>query len=154
MRDLLEGELHKYEIIKSNEVGDFDPLQLFLCVNGLFRIGDTMTNNEWFGTANLASFGGASFAVTVIVNTLRTLAKKKWSIITTQRVVFAICVLIAGFAVGLQSPKDFLSWLIMPLNACLLFCTALGLNEFGDKAKKSKIKGAIGESSFFESWIK
>lgn len=112
-----------------------------------------MANYEWFGPANLASFGGASLAVSVLVNTIRKLATKKWSILTTQRVVFVTCLLIAGIAVGLQSPKDLLSWFLMPLNACLLFCAALGMNELADKVTPRR-HGAIAESRFFESWIK
>jgi hypothetical protein len=111
-----------------------------------------MANQEWFSRASLVSIGGSSMAVTVTVNTIRSLVSKKWNIRTTQRFVFMICLLIAGVSNGLQSPYDLLSWFLMPLNACLLFCTALGMNKLGDKATLHK-HGAMGEPRFFESWI-
>lgn len=118
-------------------------------------IGGTMVNPDWFSPTSLTSFGGASLAVNVLVNTLRKLVTKKWSTATTRRVGFAICFLIAGCAVMLQSPMDLMSWfLLMPLNACLLFCTALGMNELCEKTTKRNIKGIVEESGFFESWIK
>ncbi len=112
-----------------------------------------MGNPVWFDSATLAGFGGASLAVTVLVNTARKLAGKRWSAVATRRVVFVICLLIACVVVLLESPGDLLSWCLMPLNACLLFCTALGMNVVGGKATASGKHGAIDEAKFFDSWI-
>lgn len=112
--------------------------------------GDTYFTIDTFGTV-----AGASFAIVVVTNTLRSVFR--W---TTPLVPFAVSILIglgiAGFLAGkLHSPAD---WIIGFLNSCLLFCTATGAHETALSAGQPSQGGGVGRQSaqpvkFWSSWL-
>jgi hypothetical protein len=44
-------------------------------------------------------------------------------------------------------------WVLAFVNACLLFCSALGLNEIVIKSGKAQTKEPVQEGRFFRSWL-
>jgi hypothetical protein len=83
-----------------------------------------MTNpNEFFTLQALATFGGITFAVTVITNTLRSLTNRDPKFVAFI-VSLALC-----FAIAWSTLKQPLDYLIAFLNGCLIYCTSMGLNN-------------------------
>jgi hypothetical protein len=80
-------------------------------------------SNEFFTLQALATFGGITFAVTVIVNTFRSLANRDPKFVAII-VALALCFAVAWS--GLRQPLDYL---IALLNGCLIYCTSMGLNS-------------------------
>lgn len=74
---------------------------------------------------SLFTFGGASAAVWLLMNTFRRLTK-----FTSPWWTFCFCLLIAyTSAFMLQQLGGLGDVVVALLNSCLLFCTALGINE-------------------------
>lgn len=109
-----------------------------------------MDVQDWFGPASLVSFGTASVAVTAVVNTIRALSNRMRAG-TVRRVAFGCCLAVTAVAMLLRSPTDPVAWLLMPLNACVLFCTTLGLNEVSRAGAAQRFAGT---RRFFDSWLK
>lgn len=109
-----------------------------------------MDSSEWFTRASLMSVGGASLAVTLVSNTLRTAAHIKKR--NMPMVVLLLSLAIVAGTAALQPPSGRMVWLLVPFNACLLFCTALGINGVGAVAT-SKGKGVAAGAGFFDSWL-
>jgi zinc transporter ZupT len=61
--------------------------------------------------------------------------------------------LIAYLNVIIMQAPQWYDWLLAFVNGCLLFCSALGLNEIAVSSKKPEEKGAIRPSGFFRSWM-
>ena len=83
--------------------------------------------NKFIDPQTLATLGGASFAVVVVSATARKLMR-----IDTPWLAFAVAILIAfggAYHAGSSPFKDLFQCLLTVLNACLIFFTALGLNE-------------------------
>ena len=79
--------------------------------------------NEFFTLQALATFGGITFAVTVIVNTFRSLTTRDPKLVAFL-VSLALC-----FAVAWSTLRQPLDYLIALLNGCLIYCTSMGLNN-------------------------
>jgi len=86
---------------------------------------------QYFTWQSLGTLGGASVGVVVVSNTLRVLLKRD-----SPWVGFIVSVLLtyvtAYYSSRLLSVLDFL---LSFLNACLLFCTAAGVNHLALEAK-------------------
>ena len=82
-------------------------------------------SSDFFTGDSLLTFGGASTATVVVGNTLRKLFKRDLVVIPFL-VALVLAIAAAGAGDRLSSITD---WIIALVNGCLLFCTALGLQE-------------------------
>jgi hypothetical protein len=80
--------------------------------------------NNFFTLASLGTLAGASGAVVVVANTYRTLTRTN-SVYPPFVVALAVALLGAHYSGKLGGIDEYA---IAILNACLLFCTALGMN--------------------------
>jgi hypothetical protein len=105
--------------------------------------------DQLFTPTNIASLGVATAAVNVVANALYKLAKwsPKWT-------AFVCSLAIAYLAVFMESAPQWYEWLLAFFNACLLFCSALGVNELGASAGSKPGQGFARGESFFTSWIR
>jgi hypothetical protein len=80
---------------------------------------------DYFSWAGLGTLAGAVAAVVVVTNTVRQLLK-----IDTPWVAFVVSILVVyGVALGSHALNSVAGYIISFLNACLLFCSALGANQ-------------------------
>jgi hypothetical protein len=105
--------------------------------------------NELFTSVNIASMGIATVAVNVVTNTLYKLvtAPKKWT-------AFLAALVIAIVAVSVSSNTQWYDWVLGFFNACLLFCSALGINELAVGGSGAGGSGFAATPTFFTSWLK
>ncbi len=106
--------------------------------------------DKLFTPENIVSVGVATLAVTVVTNTARKLvakAKPTW-------VAFGASLVIAYVVVGIQTVSHWYDWVLAFFNACLLFCSALGINEVGAATGANDKKGFAAGDGFFKSWFK
>ena len=88
--------------------------------------------------ASLGTLAGAAVAVVVVANTVRKLTN--WD---SPWIPFIVSVLlVVGTTLPTGRLKEFTDWLLAGLNACLLFCTATGLNDQA-VVVKIKVAGAL-----------
>ncbi|MFX0195173.1 MAG: hypothetical protein ACFFCW_03540 [Candidatus Hodarchaeota archaeon] len=80
-------------------------------------------SNDFFTSQALVTFGGITFAITVIVNTFRSLTNREPKFIAFL-VSLTLC-----FAIAWSTIKQPLDYLIALLNGCLVYCTSMGLNS-------------------------
>jgi hypothetical protein len=80
-------------------------------------------SNDFFTLKTLATFGGLTFAVTVITNTFRSLSKRE-----PKFVAFLISLVLCA-VIAWTTFKHPLDYLIAMLNGCLVYCTSMGLNS-------------------------
>jgi hypothetical protein len=100
--------------------------------------------DEFFTWASFAQVGGCTLGVAVAATVIGQLFKS-----ATPWIPFVLALLISVISAGASgaianpfgqavgSPaffKEFGDWVIVVLNACLLFCGALGLNDVGRSA--------------------
>src|ERR671914_1826993 len=81
------------------------------------------TADTYFTVTSLGTLTGASIAVVAVTNTVRKLSGREWTwlpFITSLLIIFVS----AWTASSLNGPAD---WVMGFLNACLLYCTALGI---------------------------
>jgi hypothetical protein len=64
-----------------------------------------------------------------------------------------MALIIAYLNVLFSATPQWYDWLLAFVNACLLFCSALGLNEIVLKSGKSQTKDPAVEKQFFRSWL-
>jgi hypothetical protein len=115
-----------------------------------------MAGESYFTLDTFSTVAGASFAIVVVTNTLRTVTR-----LTTPLVPFAVSIVvglgIAGFLAGkLNHPGD---WVLAFFNSCLLFCTATGAHETALSAGEPREGGGVGKQSdkpvnFWSSWLR
>jgi zinc transporter ZupT len=105
----------------------------------------TPVTDQLFTSVNIASVGTATAAVTVLTNTLYKLAKlpQKWT-------AFVAALLIAYIVVSMSSNPQWYDWILAFFNACLLYCSALGINQMLAPSGA----GFAKPQSFFQSWLK
>jgi len=105
--------------------------------------------DQLFTSINIVSVGIATLAVNVVANALYKLVKlpQKWTAFTTA-------LIIAYLIVAISSNQHWYNWILAFFNACLLFCSALGLNETGAAAFTPPGKAFVRPESFFSSWFK
>ena len=111
--------------------------------------------DEFFSWTSLATLGGATIAVVVVTNTARKLLK--WD---TLWIPFVVSVLVLfGTALSTGALTSIQAGLITFLNSCLLFCTALGINDtvvtqsssLGDNQNVEPQRGR--KIRLFQTWI-
>jgi hypothetical protein len=106
-----------------------------------------MTDNLFTAT-NIVGVGVATTAVTVVSNALYKLAKlpARWT-------AFVASAVIAYAVIGMQSAPQWFDWLLGFFNACLLYCSALGMNEAGAAALAPAGRGFAATEGFFVPWL-
>lgn len=102
--------------------------------------------NELFSPLNIAALGVATAAVNVVTNTLHRLlnAPPKWT-------AFVAALVVSYLAVALKESAHWSEWVLGFFNACLLFCTAFGMNESA-AALSSSERHVVAAKEFFGSW--
>ena len=103
---------------------------------------------QLFTAVNIGSVTIATSAIIVVTNTLYTLFRlqQKWT-------AFAMALIIAYLNVLFSDIPQWYDWVLAFVNACLLFCSALGLNEIVIKSGKAQTKEPVQEGRFFRSWL-
>jgi hypothetical protein len=98
-----------------------------------------------FTAVNIGSVTIATSAIIVVTNTLYMLfaLPKKW-------VAFSLAIIIAYMNVIFMQSPQWYDWLLAFLNACLLFCSALGMNQI--VSTKAITRDAGTGRRFFERW--
>jgi len=105
--------------------------------------------DQLFTSVNIVSVGIATAAVNVAANTLYKLIK-----LPTKWTAFAAALLIAYIVVFISSQRQWYDWVLAFFNACLLFCSALGINEIGAAALSPPGRGFAKPEGFIKSWLK
>ena len=90
-----------------------------------------MTGTEFVSTQTIVTMGAAAFAVTAMSNTLRRVFK-----VAPIKTTFYASLTVAFLRVAVLSPKDIVEWLLAFINACILFCTAIGINDCGGQVER------------------
>lgn len=105
--------------------------------------------DQLFTATNIVSVGVATLIVNVVTNAFYTLLKfpPKWTAFVTALVV-------AYLVVGLQVEPRWYEWVLAFFNACLLFCSALGINELGVAATVKPGKGIVTPNPLLNSWLR
>lgn len=95
--------------------------------------------DKLFDPESIGTLGGASFAIVVINAVARRMLK-----IDTPWLAFVLSLVIA-FAGAQRSGhlRDLLDYLIAALNGCLIFFTALGLNETAEHTLNKPPPGTV-----------
>jgi len=103
----------------------------------------------WFTATSIAGVGIASAAVTVATNALYKLAKlpQRWT-------AFVAALVIAYILVFMSSSPPWWNWVLAFFNACLLYCSALGINQIATDATSKPGAGFAATEPFFNSWLK
>jgi hypothetical protein len=108
----------------------------------------TGLSGQLFTAVNIGSVTIATSAIIVVTNTLYTLFR-----LPTKWTAFAIALIIAYLNVLFSATPQWYDWLLAFVNSCLLFCSALGLNEIVIKSGKAQTKEPVQEGKFFRSWL-
>lgn len=115
-----------------------------------------MTDTQSFFTVkSLLTLGGASLAVVAVGKTIRTLLgwQSPWPAFIVS---VAVCFIGAYSSKALNEPLDYL---VSTLNSCLLFCTALGMNETTATRKRLRSRTVTdstesGKIEWWSSWLR
>ena len=117
-----------------------------------------MEPQVYIDSASIGSIGVAAACVVAVANTARTIAG-----VDGLRAAFAASLALAVLRLLIQWPEPAsvqqvaIELALTPVNACILFCTATGMNEFGAKARRTRVRGmmpAPGRSvGFLRSWL-
>lgn len=114
---------------------------------------------EFFTLTSIGSAAIASAAVNIVTNTLYRLVKvnQKWT-------AFITGLFIAYLAVALKPSPHWAEWILAFLNGCLLFLTAMGMNDFleAHPERRQRFMPDLQEEQqtlverepFFSSWHK
>lgn len=105
--------------------------------------------DQLFTATNIAGVGIATGAVTVAANALYKLGKlpEKWT-------AFVAAVVIDYVVVFMSSAPQWYDWVLAFFNACLLFCSALGVNEVGTAVSSQPGHGFATTKGFFSSCLR
>lgn len=101
-----------------------------------------------FNPTNIISVGVATLAVNVATNTLYAVFK-----LPPKATAFVASLVIAYVVVAMVKTPEWYEWVLAFFNACLLFCSALGLNELGAKAATLPGKGVGTPKPIVRSWF-
>lgn len=111
------------------------------------------TSITFLDGAALAVLSSASLAVTVITNTVHALTKRSSPWIP----FLASVVIVVGVTLATGKTKEPITWLLALVNACLLFCTAAGIQGvIGQVAPRTPDPGAKPQSfagRWTQSWL-
>lgn len=105
--------------------------------------------NALFTPANIAGVGVATGAVTVFTSALYKLAKlpQRWT-------AFIAALAIAYVVIFLSTAPHWYDWVLAFFNACLLYCSSLGVNEMVSSPTSTPGKGFAATEPFFTSWLR
>lgn len=105
--------------------------------------------DQLFTSVNIVSVGIATAAINVAANTLYRLATlpPKWT-------AFVAALVITYIVVCISSKPEWYDWVLAFFNACLLYCSALGINELSAAALPPSGKGFAKTAPFTKSWLK
>jgi Mn2+/Fe2+ NRAMP family transporter len=103
--------------------------------------------NDFFTPAGIASVAVATAAVNAAAIALYSIAK-----IPRKRTAFISALVIAFVVTGVKTAPQWYDWLLAFFNACLLYCSALGLNETAARAGTPR-QGVAAGSGPFRSWF-
>jgi hypothetical protein len=103
---------------------------------------------QFFTAVNIGSVTLATSAIIVVTNTLYTLfsLSRKWS-------AFAMAIIISYLNVIFNQGAQWYDWVLAFVNACLLFCSALGLNELTAGSSVSGMRVEEKKKKFISSWL-
>ena len=103
---------------------------------------------QLFTAVKIGSVTIATSAIIVVTNTLYTLFRlqQKWT-------AFIMALIIAYMIVIFSAAPQWYDWILAFVNACLLFCSALGLNEIVVSSKKTSGKEVASHAGFFKTWL-
>lgn len=101
-----------------------------------------------FTPTNIISVGVATLAVNVATNTLYAVIK-----LPPKLTAFVASLVIAYVVVAMVKTPAWYEWVLAFFNACLLFCSALGLNELGAKAATPRGRGFAAPKQIIQSWF-
>jgi hypothetical protein len=112
-------------------------------------------STDFFTSQSLGTFAGASTATVVVSNTLRKLLRRNWILIPFL-VALALSCVAAAVTKAFGSALDVV---VVLINGCLLFCTALGLEETIVDVTTPRETGApkaqaAGPVPWLSSWIR
>jgi hypothetical protein len=105
--------------------------------------------DQLFTSVNIVGLGMATAAVNLAANTLYRLFNlpPKWT-------AFGAALIIAYIVVAITTSPKWYDWVLAFFNACLLYCSALGINEISAAAFTPPGKGFAQAEGFFSSWLK
>jgi Mn2+/Fe2+ NRAMP family transporter len=103
--------------------------------------------NDYFTPAGIASLAVATAAVNAAAIALYSIAK-----IPQKRTAFVAALVIAFVVTGMKTAPQWYDWLLAFFNACLLYCSALGLNETAARARNPG-RGFAADGGLFRSWF-
>lgn len=110
--------------------------------------------SEFFTTTSIASLAVSTTMVVVAVRPLNQIFK-----LPKLGTAFFISLILAYLNVILKENAEPLDWLIAFFNGCLIFCTAVGMNEFAANGRSTKRKQAFPTEdkpkrrSLFQTWF-
>src|SRR5207249_4761347 len=81
---------------------------------------------NFFSATNIISVGVATTAVTMATNAVNSLFGAP-----LKMTAFSFALIIAYVAVAIQASHQWYDWVLAFFNACLLFCSAMGVNQLG-----------------------
>ncbi len=113
-----------------------------------------MAAEEFFTVASVSSLAVAASAVNVTANALYRYAK-----VDQKKTAFVGGLVIAYLNVFVKINPHWAEWLVAFLNGCLLFCTAMGINDVLVAPARPRRKGMLPSQvhegkAFFTSWWK
>lgn len=85
----------------------------------------TALPQEFMDPISVTTFAGATFSITIICAFLRRLSGSAGPLLPAA-LAFVVCL---GFAYDKGFPHDFVGWLIIFVNICMLFFAVIGANE-------------------------
>jgi len=85
----------------------------------------TALPQEFMDPSSITTFAGATFAITIIGGFLRRLTGIN-HLFLPAALAFIVCI---GFAYDKGFPHDFVGWLVIFVNICMLFFAVVGANE-------------------------
>lgn len=104
---------------------------------------------ELFTPINIVALAVATGAVNAVVNALRAVFGTP-----PKRTAFAASFVIAYLIVAMKPAPPWYEWVLAFFNACLIFCSATGLNEaVATQTAAPPGKGFFKGAPFFASWF-
>jgi hypothetical protein len=109
----------------------------------------SVSPSELFTPVNIAALGVATAAVIAVTNTFKALFS-----FPPKRTAFVASLVIAYLTVAMKPMPPWYEWVLAFFNACLLFCSATGLNETAATQTGAPPGKGFGKGApFFGSWF-
>ncbi|MGF6126968.1 hypothetical protein QF019_002177 [Pseudomonas frederiksbergensis] len=110
----------------------------------------TALPQEFMDSMSITTFAGATFAVTIIGAFLRRLTGIN-SLLLPAVLSFIVCI---GFAYDKGFPHDFVGWLVIFVNICMLFFAVVGANETASNIANPPVAGrGLQQGAKGKSWF-